>query len=115
MPERAKSTKPGDLVAALKKTYLKQDLMVGMAVTFDERGDNTNADSAMVQILGGGVKVVLPAGGGSRKYIFPTPKQGSGERGCKKAPIFKHLPMPKRLRAGRPNPKQYLPRLRSGP
>jgi len=30
--ERAKSTKPEDIVAALKKTYLKQDLMVGLAV-----------------------------------------------------------------------------------
>jgi branched-chain amino acid transport system substrate-binding protein len=73
--ERAKSTKPGDLVAALRKTYLKQDLMVGMAVTFDERGDNTNADSAMVQILGGGVKVVLPQQAAEAKYIFPAPKQ----------------------------------------
>jgi len=44
--ERAKSTKPENIVAALRKTYLKQDLMVGGAVTFDQRGDNVNADSA---------------------------------------------------------------------
>ena len=59
--ERAKSTKAEDIVAALKKTYFKQDLMVGLAVTFDERGDNVNADTAMIQILGGSIKVVLPA------------------------------------------------------
>ncbi len=73
--ERAKSTKSEDLVAALKKTYLRQDLMVGGAVTFDSKGDNANADSAMIQILGGAVKVVLPDKAAEAKYVFPWPKQ----------------------------------------
>ncbi len=73
--ERAKSTKPEDIVAALKKTYLKQDLMVGLAVNFDERGDNVNADTAMIQIFGGSIKVVLPDKVAESKYVHPMPKQ----------------------------------------
>jgi len=73
--ERAKSTKPDDIVAALKKTYFKQDLMVGLAVAFDERGDNINADTAMIQIIGQSIKVVLPEKAAEAKYIYPMPKQ----------------------------------------
>jgi branched-chain amino acid transport system substrate-binding protein len=73
--ERAKSTKAEDIVAALRKTYLKQDLMVGLAVNFDERGDNVNADTAMVQTLGGSIKVVLPSKAAETKHVFPMPKQ----------------------------------------
>jgi len=73
--ERAKSTKPEDIVAALRKTYLKQDLMVGGAVTFDQRGDNVNADSAMVQIFEGSIKVVLPSKAAEGNYVHPMPKQ----------------------------------------
>jgi branched-chain amino acid transport system substrate-binding protein len=73
--ERAKSTKPDDIVAALRKTYLKQDLMVGLAVAFDERGDNINADAAMIQIINQSIKVVLPEKAAEAKYIFPMPKQ----------------------------------------
>ncbi|HUL37869.1 MAG TPA: ABC transporter substrate-binding protein [Thermodesulfobacteriota bacterium] len=73
--ERAKSTKPEDIVAALRKAYFKQDLMVGLAVAFDERGDNINADTAMIQTLGGSIKVVLPSKASEAKYVFPMPKQ----------------------------------------
>jgi len=73
--ERAKSTKGEDIIAALRKTYLKQDLMVGGAVYFDERGDNVNADTAMIQTLRGSIKVVLPSKAAEVKYVFPMPKQ----------------------------------------
>jgi branched-chain amino acid transport system substrate-binding protein len=73
--ERAKSTKAQDIVEALKKTYLKQDLMVGLAVNFDERGDNVNADTAMIQIIGQTLKVVLPDKAAEAQYIYPMPKQ----------------------------------------
>ena len=73
--ERARSTKPEDLVMALRKTYYRQDLMVGGAVTFDTKGDNVNADSALVEVLGGAVKVVLPQKAAEAKYVFPWPKQ----------------------------------------
>jgi branched-chain amino acid transport system substrate-binding protein len=72
--ERAKSAKPEDIKEAVKKTYFKQDLMVGGAVTFNDKGDNVNADTAMVQVLGGAVKVVMPAKAAEAKYVFPMPK-----------------------------------------
>jgi len=72
---RAKSTKADDLLAALKKTYLKQDLMVGLAVAFDDRGDNINADTALIQIIGQSIKVVLPDKSAETKYVYPMPKQ----------------------------------------
>ena len=73
--ERTKSTKPDDIVESLKKTYLKQDVMVGGAVTFEKNGDNVNADAAMIQILGGAIKVVLPDKAAEAKYVLPMPKQ----------------------------------------
>jgi branched-chain amino acid transport system substrate-binding protein len=73
--ERAKSTKPEDIVTSLRKTYFKQDLMVGLAVNFDERGDNVNADTAMIQIFGGSIKVVLPEKVAEVNYVHPMPKQ----------------------------------------
>jgi branched-chain amino acid transport system substrate-binding protein len=73
--ERAKSTKAADIVAALKKTYFKQDLMVGLAVAFDEKGDNINADAAMIQILASSIKVVLPEKSSEDKYVYPMPWQ----------------------------------------
>ena len=73
--ERAKSTKADDIIGALKKTYLSQDLMVGLAVTFNERGDNINADTAMIQIQEGQIKVVMPSKAAEAKYIHPMPKQ----------------------------------------
>jgi len=44
-------------------------------VTFDAKGDNANADSAMIQIQGGAVKVVLPDKAAEAKYVFPWSKQ----------------------------------------
>ena len=73
--ERAKSSKPEDIKEALRKTYFKQDLMIGGAIIFDAKGDNVNADVAMNQILGGQVKVVLPQKFAEAKCVFPWPKQ----------------------------------------
>jgi branched-chain amino acid transport system substrate-binding protein len=73
--ERAKSAKPEDIKEALKKTYFRQDLMIGGAVVFNIKGDNDNADTAMIQVLGGAVKVVLPKKAAEAPYVFPMPKQ----------------------------------------
>ncbi len=73
--ERAKSTKAEALLAAIRKTYLPQDLMVGLSVTFNEVGDNINADTAMIQIIDGKCQVVLPPKAAETKYVHPMPKQ----------------------------------------
>jgi hypothetical protein len=46
-----------------------------LAVAFDERGDNINADTALIQIIGQSLKVVLPDKAAEAKYIYPMPKQ----------------------------------------
>jgi branched-chain amino acid transport system substrate-binding protein len=72
---RTKGTKPEEIMAALKQTKFEQDLMVGGPVAFNEKGDNINAGTAMIQILNGEPKVVLPKSMSQAEYIFPQPTQ----------------------------------------
>ena len=71
--ERAKSTKPEAIVDALRKTNYKQDIMVGGPVQFTPNGDNANAATALLQVLKGEVKVVLPKEVAETAYVFPQP------------------------------------------
>jgi len=71
--ERAKSTKPEAIVEALKATNYKQDIMVGGPVQFTPNGDNAGAATALLQVLKGEVKVVLPKDVAQADYVFPTP------------------------------------------
>jgi branched-chain amino acid transport system substrate-binding protein len=74
--ERAKSTEPAALREALRKTNFKDHPMVGGPVVFDEKGDNINATTAMIQVLpdkdlDSRVKVVLPKEFAVAPYVFP--------------------------------------------
>jgi len=74
--ERAKSTDPAALREALRKTNFKDHPMVGGPVVFDEKGDNVNATTAMIQVLPDKnlderVKVVLPKEFSQAPYVFP--------------------------------------------
>ncbi len=73
--ERAKSTDPDAIVDAIKKTNLKDPLMVsGGPIVFNEVGDNPNASTAMVQILGQKPVVVWPKDAAAQKFVLPRPK-----------------------------------------
>lgn len=73
--ERARSTDPDAIVEAIKKTSLKDPIMVaGGPIVFNEVGDNPNAATAMVQILQGRARVVHPAESAEVKPVFPAPK-----------------------------------------
>ena len=73
--ERAKSTDPDAIVDAIKKTSLKDPLMVsGGPIMFNEVGDNPNASTAMIQILGQKPVVVWPKDAAAQKFVFPRPK-----------------------------------------
>jgi branched-chain amino acid transport system substrate-binding protein len=77
--ERAGSTEPEKMLAALKTTNFKDHPMVGEAIKFKENGDNMNATSAMVQVLpdpdvNKRVKVVLPKKFAEADYVFPAPQ-----------------------------------------
>lgn len=73
--ERARSTDPDLLVEAIRTTSMPDPLMVSTGpIRFNEIGDNPNASSAMIQILGQKPVVVHPAASAEAKPVFPAPK-----------------------------------------
>jgi branched-chain amino acid transport system substrate-binding protein len=74
--ERAKSTEPDTIVDAMKKTSFTGGLMVSTGpVVFNEIGDNPNASTAMIQILGQKPVVIWPRDAAEQKLVFPRPKR----------------------------------------
>ncbi len=74
--ERARSTDPDVIVGAIKKTRFTDQLMVAAGpVVFNETGDNPNASTTMIQILGQKPVVVWPKDVAAQKYVFPKPKR----------------------------------------
>ncbi len=78
--ERAGSTDPDKIVAALKKTHFANHPVVGGPVVFDEKGDNTGALTALIQVqpdpdLLKRVKIVAPKQfAQSDEIVFPAPQ-----------------------------------------
>jgi branched-chain amino acid transport system substrate-binding protein len=72
--ERAGSTDPDKFVEAARKTNMKEHIVSGGPVQFDEHGDNVGASSAMVQIREGRAKVVFPKEFAELQVVFPIPK-----------------------------------------
>ena len=77
--ERAGSTKPDELVKAIKQTNLQAHPLVGDAIKFNENGDNINATCTLLQVIpdpdpAKRVKVVLPEKFAQAKYVFPAPQ-----------------------------------------
>ena len=73
--ERAASTDPDALVAAIKKTNFGSGLSVSTGpIVFNEIGDNPNASTAMLQILGQKPRVVWPKDVAEHRFVFPRPK-----------------------------------------
>ena len=73
--ERAKSTDPDAIVEAIRKTNFAGGLMqYAGPVVFNEVGDNPNAVTTMIQILGGKPVAVWPKEAAVQKFVFPRPK-----------------------------------------
>jgi len=73
--ERAASTDPDAVVAAIKKTNFTGGVTVAAGpVVFNETGDNPNASTAMIQVLGQRPRVVWPKDAAEQKAVFPRPK-----------------------------------------
>jgi branched-chain amino acid transport system substrate-binding protein len=73
--ERAKSTDPDVIVEALRKSNWSGGLMqYAGPVIFNELGDNPNAITTMIQILGGKPVAVWPKEAAVQKFVFPRPK-----------------------------------------
>jgi ABC-type branched-subunit amino acid transport system substrate-binding protein len=73
--ERSASTEPDAIVPAIKKTSFPGGVTVSSGpVVFNEIGDNPNASTAMLQILGQKPRVVWPKGAAEQRFVFPRPK-----------------------------------------
>ena len=73
--ERAATTDPDAVVAAVKKTSFAGGVTVSTGpVVFNETGDNPNASTAMLQILGQKPKVVWPKEAAEQRFVYPRPK-----------------------------------------
>jgi branched-chain amino acid transport system substrate-binding protein len=73
--ERARSTDPDAVVAAMKTTSYTNGLMqYGGPIVFNEIGDNPNAITTMIQILGQKPVAVWPREAAIQKFVFPRPK-----------------------------------------
>jgi branched-chain amino acid transport system substrate-binding protein len=74
--ERARSVDADAVVDAIRKTRFTGGLAVSAGpVVFNEIGDNPNAASAMIQILGQKPVVVWPAAAAEQKFVFPAPRR----------------------------------------
>lgn len=71
--KRAGSAAPDAMLAALRSTNLERKMMVGPAITFDEKGQNTRLASACVQNRNLRPTVVLPKGSAEMEPVFPMP------------------------------------------
>jgi branched-chain amino acid transport system substrate-binding protein len=71
--KRAGSAKPEALVEALKATNIRDRIMIGGAITFNEKGQNVNLPSGTVQNRNGKPTVVLPPENAELKPVFPVP------------------------------------------
>ncbi|MGD9879653.1 MAG: ABC transporter substrate-binding protein [Reyranella sp.] len=69
----AKSTKPGDLMEALRKISIDQHVMVGGPIRFDAKGQNVDIKAAAVENLKRKPTVVLPLNSASAPLVFPMP------------------------------------------
>ena len=67
---------PDAVVSAIKKSQFTGGLAVSTGpVVFNEIGDNPNASSAMIQILGQKPVVVWPKDAAEQKFVLPRPKR----------------------------------------
>jgi branched-chain amino acid transport system substrate-binding protein len=74
--ERAKSADPDVIVDAIRKTNYGAGLMqYAGPVVFNELGDNPNAVTTMIQILGQKPVAVWPKEAALQKFVFPRPKR----------------------------------------
>ena len=72
--ERAGTTDPDRFVESGRKTNIKDHIVSGGGIQFDEHGDNVGASSAMVQIREGRARVVFPKEFAELQVVYPIPK-----------------------------------------
>jgi branched-chain amino acid transport system substrate-binding protein len=69
--KRAGGTEPGKLIEALKKTDIKDNVVTGPGVRFNEKGQNPDVKMSAIQNRGGKNLVILPADAAVTKPNWP--------------------------------------------
>ena len=69
--KRAGSTEPGKLIEAFRKTDIKDNVVTGPGVHFNEKGQNPDVKMSAIQNRGGKNLVVLPVNAAVTKPIWP--------------------------------------------
>lgn len=77
--KRAGSTEPGKLIEALRRTDIKENVVTGPGVSFNEKGQNTGVKLSAVQNRGGKNLVILPKESANAKANWPM--RGWNQRG----------------------------------
>jgi branched-chain amino acid transport system substrate-binding protein len=71
--KRAGSANGGELMKAIRATNLAEHIMIGPSITFDDKGQNNNIPSAMVQNRFRTPNVVMPAENATLAPVLPMP------------------------------------------
>lgn len=69
--KRAGSAEPGKLIEALRKTNITDNVTVGPALTFNDKGQNPNTKNSAIQNRAGKLVPVAPASAAEGKPIWP--------------------------------------------
>jgi branched-chain amino acid transport system substrate-binding protein len=76
----AKSTKPDDLMAALKAIKIDQHVIIGGPIQFDAKGQNVGIRAAAVQNIKRKPTVVMPAASAAAPLVWPMPAWNDSRR-----------------------------------
>ena len=71
--EAAKSTDPEKIRTALQATNVTKTIMPWQGIKFDSRGQNTQADYLVLQLIKNDWQVVYPKGLQSANLVWPMP------------------------------------------
>ncbi len=69
--KRAGSADPAKLIEALRKTNIAENVTVGPAITFNDKGQNTKTRNSAIQNRGGKLLTVAPKEAAETKPIWP--------------------------------------------
>jgi branched-chain amino acid transport system substrate-binding protein len=71
--KRAGTANGAELMKAIRATNIAEHIMIGGPITFDDKGQNNNIPSAMVQNRNRTPTVVMPAESAAMTPVFPMP------------------------------------------
>ena len=72
--ERAGTVDPDKFVEAARKTNIKEHVVSGGPIQFNEQGDNIGASSSMIQIRDGRPRVIFPGDFAEVRPVYPIPR-----------------------------------------